>query len=211
MHMEVRALFGRFVWRGVNIDDPQSILPEVRGSIPHWSPGSSASAGPDKWTRGPRKGKVVTARPPKRLELCLGTKPPKASPWRRDGTAPNRKIPATRWFGHMSRIFQERLARQVLLATTTGKQLRGRRRTRRHDYISDLTWAHLGVDREELFEIAVDRKVFRVPLALLPRDLPQMKNGHENEWVWTLKLSIYKFVFIFLPKVDAAFKKLGIF
>jgi len=33
MHMEVRALFGRFVWRGVDIDDPQSILPEVRGSI----------------------------------------------------------------------------------------------------------------------------------------------------------------------------------
>jgi len=35
--MEVRALFGRFVWRGVNIDDVTiPILPEVRGSIPHW-------------------------------------------------------------------------------------------------------------------------------------------------------------------------------
>jgi len=36
--MEVGALFGRLVWRGINIyDDPsQPILPEVRGSIPHW-------------------------------------------------------------------------------------------------------------------------------------------------------------------------------
>jgi len=47
MHMEVRALFGRFVWRGVNIHDvtirveltsmtSHSVLPEVWGSIPHW-------------------------------------------------------------------------------------------------------------------------------------------------------------------------------
>jgi len=37
MHIELVALFGRFVWRGVNIDDVTiPILPEVRGSIPHW-------------------------------------------------------------------------------------------------------------------------------------------------------------------------------
>ena len=35
--MEVRALFGRFVWRGVTSMTSQSDLPEVRGSIPHWS------------------------------------------------------------------------------------------------------------------------------------------------------------------------------
>jgi len=37
MHMEVRALFGGFVWWGVNIDDVTiPILPDVRGSTFHW-------------------------------------------------------------------------------------------------------------------------------------------------------------------------------
>jgi len=45
MHMEVRALFGRFVWRGVNIDDVTiPILPEARGSIPHWSCANSTGS-----------------------------------------------------------------------------------------------------------------------------------------------------------------------
>jgi len=36
MHMEVRALFGRFVWRGVNIDDV-TIHPSRGLRInPHW-------------------------------------------------------------------------------------------------------------------------------------------------------------------------------
>jgi len=47
-----------------------------------------------------------------------------------------------------------------LLATTTGKQLRGRPRTRWRDYISDLAWSRLGVDRGELSEINVDREYF---------------------------------------------------
>jgi len=84
-----------------------------------------------------------------------------------------------RWFGHMSRISPERLARQVLLATTTGKQLRGRWRPWWHDYISDLAWSSLGVDRGELSDIAVDHEVFRVHLGLLPpRPSPKEK------WVW---------------------------
>jgi len=45
--MEVRAFFGRIVWVVLTSMTSQSILPEVRGSIPHWSrtqqPGSSAS------------------------------------------------------------------------------------------------------------------------------------------------------------------------
>jgi len=36
MHMEVGALFGRFAWHGITSMTSQSILPEVRGSIPHW-------------------------------------------------------------------------------------------------------------------------------------------------------------------------------
>ena len=47
-----------------------------------------------------------------------------------------RKIQAG-WFDHVSRIAQERFTRQVLLATSAGKQSRGSR-TRWRDYISDL-------------------------------------------------------------------------
>jgi len=43
-----------------------------------------------------------------------------------------------RWFGHVSRIPQKRLARQDLLVTPTGKRPRGRPRTRWPDYICDL-------------------------------------------------------------------------
>jgi len=50
----------------------------------------------------------------------------------------------------------ERLARQVLLAIPTGKQPRGHSRTSWSDYISELAWSHLGVEPEELPEIAVD-------------------------------------------------------
>ena len=35
----------------------------------------------------------------------------------------------------------------------------------------------------ELSEIAVDREVLRVILGLLPRNPPQRKSGHENEWM----------------------------
>jgi len=67
----------------------------------------------------------------------------------------------------------ERLARQVLLATLTGKRSRGRPRTRWSDYISDLAWSRLGIKPEELSEIAIDCEVSRdlglLPLATLPR------------------------------------------
>jgi len=51
-----------------------------------------------------------------------------------------------RWFGHVSRMPQKRLARQDLLVTPTGKRLRGLQRTRWPDYICGLTWSRLGVD-----------------------------------------------------------------
>jgi len=55
-----------------------------------------------------------------------------------------------RWFGHVTRMSQERLAKQVLLAKPTGKYSRSRPRTRWPDYISDLTWSRLGVDPGKL-------------------------------------------------------------
>ena len=57
------------------------------------------------------------------------------------------------------------------MATTMGKQLKGRRRTRWRDYI--LAWARFGVDRGELSEIVVDRELFRVYLGLLPATFPK--------------------------------------
>ena len=72
-----------------------------------------------------------------------------------------------RCFGHVTRMSQERLARQVLLATPAGKRPRGRPRTRWRDYISDLAWSSLGVEPAELSEIAVDREVFKVFLGML--------------------------------------------
>jgi len=105
----------------------------------------------------------------------------------------------------MSRISLERLARQVLLATTTGKQLRGRRRPWWHDYISDFAWSRLGVNRGEPSDIAVDCEVFRVHLGLLP-PRPSQTEKLVRKLIWTLKLSIYKIVFSFLPKVNVVFK-----
>jgi len=82
------------------------------------------------------------------------------------------------WFGHVSRIYQKRLARQVLLATPTGKQTRGLPRTRWRDHIFDLAWFRLGVDRGELSEIPVDREVFRLHLGLLhPQPFPKEKRA----------------------------------
>ena len=43
------------------------------------------------------------------------------------------------WFGHVTRMTQEKLARLVLLATPTGKRPRGQPRARWRKYISDLT------------------------------------------------------------------------
>ena len=51
-----------------------------------------------------------------------------------------------RWFSHVSRMPQERLARQALLAKLTGKRSRGRPRTTLSDYISDLAWSRLAVE-----------------------------------------------------------------
>jgi len=68
-----------------------------------------------------------------------------------------------------------------LQSIPTGKQPRGRPRTRWRDYISDLAWSRLGVEPAELPEIAVDREVFRVLLRMLPPRLSPRKSGHENE------------------------------
>ena len=72
-----------------------------------------------------------------------------------------------RWFGHVSRMPHERLARQVLLAVTTGKRPRGRPRTRWNDYISNLALIPCLCGGNRTSEIGVDREVFPVLLKLL--------------------------------------------
>jgi len=83
-----------------------------------------------------------------------------------------------RRFGHVSKIPWKTLARQVLLATPTGKRPRGWPRTKRSYYTSDLAWYRLGVERAELSEIAVDLEVFQVLLGMLyPRHTREEKRA----------------------------------
>jgi len=70
------------------------------------------------------------------------------------------------WFGHVSRMPHERLARHVQLAKPTEKRFRGHPRPRWSNYISDLAWSRIGVEPPELSEIAVDRVVLQVFLGL---------------------------------------------
>ena len=72
------------------------------------------------------------------------------------------------WFGHVSRMPYERLARQGLLAKPMRKRLRACSRTRWNEYIYDLAWLYIGVKSADLPEIAVDCEVFCVLLGLLP-------------------------------------------
>ena len=65
-----------------------------------------------------------------------------------------------RWFGHVTRMSQKILARQVLLAVSEGKRPRGRPSTTWRDYISDLTWSRLGVEPAELSHVPENHEVF---------------------------------------------------
>ena len=50
-----------------------------------------------------------------------------------------------RWFGQVSRVLQERLPKQALLAKANRRRPVGRPRTRWNDYIEDLGWNRLGL------------------------------------------------------------------
>ena len=49
-----------------------------------------------------------------------------------------------RWFGHVSRMPQERLSKQALLAKANGERPVGRPRAKWTNYTKDLGWNHLG-------------------------------------------------------------------
>jgi len=77
------------------------------------------------------------------------------------------RIPYLLWLGPVTRTFQLKLVRQVLLATDTGKRPRGRPRARWRDYITDLACSRHGLEPAELCEITENCDVFRVVLGLL--------------------------------------------
>ena len=81
-----------------------------------------------------------------------------------------------RWFGHVSRMPQERLPKQALHAKANGRRPVGRPRTRWTDYIDDLGWNRLGLRPSEMMEVMEDREVWRLNLELLPPQ-PSRKSG----------------------------------
>ena len=62
-----------------------------------------------------------------------------------------------RWFGHVSRMPQERLPKQALLAEANGRRPVGRARTRWTDYIEDFGWNRLGLHPSKMTEVMEDR------------------------------------------------------
>ena len=72
------------------------------------------------------------------------------------------------WFGHVSRMPQERLPKQALLAKANGRKPVGRPRTRWTDYNEDLGWNRLGLHLSEMMEVMEDHEVWRLNLKLLP-------------------------------------------
>ena len=81
-----------------------------------------------------------------------------------------------RWFGHVSRMPQERLPKQALLAEANGRRPVGRPRTRWTDYIEDHGWNRLGFYPRETIEVMEDCEVWRLNLELLPPQ-PSWKSG----------------------------------
>ena len=65
-----------------------------------------------------------------------------------------------RWFGHVSRMPQERLLKQALHAKANGRRPVGRPRTRWTDYIEDLGWNRLELRPSEMMEVMEDREVW---------------------------------------------------
>ena len=73
-----------------------------------------------------------------------------------------------RWFGHLSRMLQERLPKQALLAKANGRRSVGRSRTRWTNYTDDLGWNHLGLHPNKKMDVMEDCEMWRLNLELLP-------------------------------------------
>ena len=84
-----------------------------------------------------------------------------------------------RWYGHVTRMSQERTATKLLCSTPIGRRPRGRPRTRWRDYVEDLSWSRLGILAEHLFFVAEDRDARRLQLKLLPLRPPMISGSRK--------------------------------
>ena len=84
-----------------------------------------------------------------------------------------------RWFGHVSRMPQEGLPKQALLAKANGRRPVGRPRTRWTDYIEDLGWNRLGLYPIEMMEVMEDGEVWRLISSCCPHN-PHRKADNEE-------------------------------
>ena len=73
-----------------------------------------------------------------------------------------------RWYGHVTRMPQERTVKKLLCSTPIGRRPRGRPRTRWRDYVEDLSWSRLGFPAEHISFVAKDRGAWRLQLEQLP-------------------------------------------
>ena len=75
-----------------------------------------------------------------------------------------------RWFGLVSRMPQERLPKQALLAKANGRRpvIVRRRRTRWTNYIEYLGWNRMELHPSEMMYVMEDPEVWRFNLELLP-------------------------------------------
>ena len=61
-----------------------------------------------------------------------------------------------RWYGHVTRMSQERTAKKLLCSAPIGRRPRGRPRTRWRDYAKDLSWSRLGIPAEHILSQRIE-------------------------------------------------------
>ena len=77
------------------------------------------------------------------------------------------------WYGHVTRMPQERIAKKLLCSTPIGRRPSGYPRSRWRDYVEDLSWSRLGIPAEHLSVAAEDRGAWMLQLELLPPRPPK--------------------------------------
>ena len=83
-----------------------------------------------------------------------------------------------RCYGHVTRMSQEKVAKNLLCSTPIGRKRIGCSRTRWRDYVEDLSWSRLGIPAEHLSFVAEDRDAWRIQLELLLARPPKDKRVH---------------------------------
>jgi len=75
-----------------------------------------------------------------------------------------------RWYGHVVRMSDNRLPKQILNSGTEnmGKRPRGRPKLRWHDQIREMCVSKLGINKEEIQTIAQDRDIWKRTITCNP-------------------------------------------